>query len=1073
MDALIEPLIRSRPFKELVAALDDAPVVGGVTGSLFSLLAAALVRKTDRRWLLLVPGEDEAEGVVEDLRMFGVAADGTALLPSGVDGALERARVIGRLASDGELRVLVAPVRSAVDPLPSPRAVRGARLDLAVGATLPLDGVVARLVDAGFARDATAHRPGVFAVRGDLVDFWPHDLDKPLRVEWMDDEIEGLRAFDPMTQLSVEVLRRASPSLLLPENDPEGGVLAEHLDASWTVLARDARGLAESMERHLARFVGKERERREDGWTAVFRLPEVMTSRMKAPAAEALNVGGQIVATAGTAFEDALDTLERTSRGKSVTLLCFDTEAERDRFREVLAEQSDPRAKKVCERQVLMHVGRLHEGFHSPFLGVGALGHHELFATAVKRRRPRHEESVVSEAIESFLDLDEGDYVVHLAQGIARFVGLRREVKGGADQELLVLEFKDAVELHVPAAKIDLVQKYIGGKGDAPNLSRIGSASWEKRKEAVRQAVTDMAADLLEMQAIRARKTGIRHQGDTPWQQEFEAAFPYQATPDQARAAEAIKGDMESDRPMDRLICGDVGYGKTEVCMRAAFKCVMGDRQVAVLVPTTILAQQHWESFRERMKDYPVVIECLSRFRTKKQQQRALEGLAAGAVDIVIGTHRLVQGDVSFKDLGLLVIDEEQRFGVGDKERLRRLRTNVDVLTMSATPIPRTLHQAILGIRDISPLGQAPKGRREVRTEVIPYAEEVVRTAILRELDREGQIFFVHNRVQTIHKIARRLSNLVPEARILVGHGQMPERALERTMLNFLEKRADVLVATTIIESGLDIPSVHTLFVAQAARYGLSDLHQLRGRVGRYHHQAYAYFLVRPDHAISEIAEKRLRAIEEFSRLGAGFQIAMRDMEIRGAGNILGPEQSGHIASVGYEMYCRLLDGAVKRLRNEPVELPEEVEINIDFTAYLDDSWITDKRLRVEMYRKLGRAMTEEQFDAVIEEMADRFGPPPPVAREFVLVAKIRALMERMRVARLEMMPGEGVALRSRRLKRLMAFVTASGDQVRVLRGQVVLLVHPAPFRGPGELLSFLREHLSVKSIGDPAASGS
>ncbi|MAB90367.1 MAG: transcription-repair coupling factor [Planctomycetes bacterium] len=1048
-------------------------MVGGVTGSSFSLLGSALVRVTERRWLLLVPGEEEAEGVVEDLRAFGVPADATALLPSGVDGALERARVISRLASDGALRVLVTPVRSAVDPVPSPHAVREGRLELVIGATLPLDGVVARLVDAGFVRDATADRPGVFAVRGDLVDLWPHDLDRPLRVEWMDDEIEGLRAFDPMTQLSVEVLDRASPSLLLPDDDPEGGTLAEHLDPSWTVLARDASGLAESMERHLARFEGRDRQQREDAWAAMFRLPEVMTSRMKAPAAEALNIGGQIVATAGSAFEDAIDTLERTSRGKSMTLLCFDTDAERDRFREVLAEQQAPGAEKVRARNVVMHVGRLHEGFHSPFLGVGALGHHELFATAVKRRRPREEEAVVSEAIDSFLDLEEGDYVVHLAQGIARFIGLRREVKGGAEQEFLVLEFKDAVELHVPASKIDLVQKYIGGKGDAPDLSRIGSASWEKRKEAVRQAVTDMAADLLEMQAIRARKTGIRHPRDTPWQQEFEAAFPYQATPDQARAAETIKADMESDRPMDRLICGDVGYGKTEVCMRAAFKCVMGERQVAVLVPTTILAQQHWESFKERMKDYPVVIECLSRFRTKKEQQRALEGLASGAVDIVIGTHRLVQGDVSFKDLGLLVIDEEQRFGVGHKERLRRLRTNVDVLIMSATPIPRTLHQAILGIRDISPLGQAPKGRREVRTEVIPYAEDVVRTAILRELDREGQIFFVHNRVQTIYKIAKRLSKLVPEARILVGHGQMPERALERAMLSFLEKRADILVATTIIESGLDIPSVNTIFVDQADRYGLSDLHQLRGRVGRYHHQAYAYFLVRPDHSVSEIAEKRLRAIEEFSRLGAGFQIAMRDMEIRGAGNILGPEQSGHIASVGYEMYCRLLDGAVKRLRNERVELPQEVEINIDFTAYLDDAWITDKKLRVEMYRKLGRATTEAQFEAVIAEMADRFGPPPPVACEFVLVAKIRALMERLRVARLEMMPGEGVALRSHRLKRLMPHVRASGEQVRILRGEVVLLVHPAPFRGPGELLAFLQEHLWVEPSEGPAVSGS
>jgi len=1060
MNALFGPLARSKPVKQLLASIGDgSPVVGGVTGSLFALLAAELLGSTPARWLLLVPGEEEAEGVVADLELLGVDADTFALLPPGQDGALERARVIARLASDGRLRAIVAPVRAAVDPVPSPDEVLAARLDLAVGAAVSLDVITERLSTAGFVRDALADRPGIFAVRGDLLDFWPHDRERPLRVEWFDDDIEGIRAFDPGTQLSVEILDKVAPSLLAPEAEPDGGVLADHLEG-WSILARDAVALDEALDRHLSRYDEIGQGGRKEAWAELGRLPEVITSRMKAPASEAFNLGGQTIAPSGTGFEDALETLERVSRGKKSTFLCFDTDAERQRFSEVLTSQGGAEARKVRERPVVMAVGRLTEGFHSPFLGIAALGHHELFATSTKRRRPRQEESVVSEAIDSFLDLDEGDYVVHLAHGVARFVGLRRETKGGTEQDFLVLEFRNEVKLHVPASKVDLVQKYIGGKGDAPDLSKLGSSSWEKRKAAVQQAVTDMASDLLEHHAVRARKAGIKHPPDTPWQQEFEAAFPYQATPDQARSVEAIKADMESSRPMDRLICGDVGYGKTEVAMRAAFKCVMGNRQVAVLVPTTVLAQQHWGSFRERMKDYPVVIESLSRFRTKKEQQAVIEGLERGSVDIVIGTHRLVQGDVSFKDLGLLVIDEEQRFGVGHKERLRKLRANVDALTMSATPIPRTLHQSILGIRDISPQGQAPKGRREVQTEVIPYAEDVVRTAILRELDREGQVFFVHNRVQTIHKVAKRLQKLVPQAEILVGHGQMSERALERTMVAFVERKADILVATTIIESGLDIPTVNTIFIDQADMYGLSDLHQLRGRVGRYHHQAYAYFLVRPDHSVSEVAEKRLRAIEEFSKLGAGFQIAMRDMEIRGAGNILGPEQSGHIAAVGYDMYCRLLDAAVKRLKHERVDLPEEVEINIDFSAYLHEAWITDKKLRIEMYRKLGRASREEEFEAVVREMVDRFGEPPPVAREFVLVARIRAMMERLRVARLEMMPGEGVALRPRRLKRFLELVTARPEDVRVLRGQVVVLVHPQAFAGPGALLAFLEARL-------------
>jgi len=1066
VDALLTPLVKSRPFKELLRSVDDGPTVGGVTGSALSLLAVALALNTTRRLVVLVPGEQEAEGTVDDLRLLGLAGQRVASLPPGVDGGMERARVIDRLSQDQRLQVLVTPARSAVDPLPRPDAIKASRLRLTVGEVLGLEEVVERLGEAGFTRETVVDRAGTFAVRGDLIDFWSHDRGKPLRVEWLDDEIEGIRAFDPATQLSVEVLAEAAPSLMAPDTSAESGPLADHLSDDWVVLARDARALQESMERHLSRFQGADRERREDAWAALFRLPEIMTSRLKVPAGEALNLGGQIIAAAGTAFEDAMEALERVSRGKQATLLCFDTEAEQDRFKGVLEQQTSALAEKLRKRPVIMHVGRLREGFHSPFLGVAALMHHELFATTVTRRRPAQEDAVVSEAIQSFLDLDEGDYVVHLGHGISQFEGLRRETKGGAEQDFLVLRFRDDVKLHVPASKVDLVQKYIGGKGDAPDLSRLGSASWEKRKDAVRRAVADMAAELLELQAIRARKSGIRHPADTAWQQEFEAAFPHEATPDQARAADAIKADMESPQPMDRLICGDVGYGKTEVAMRAAFKCVMGNRQVAVLVPTTVLAQQHLGSFRERMKDYPVVIEGLSRFRTKAQQKRALEGLADGSVDVVIGTHRLLQGDVSFKDLGLLVIDEEQRFGVADKERLRRLRTNVDVLTMSATPIPRTLHQSILGIRDISPLGQAPRGRREVQTEVLPYAEGVVRTAVLRELDREGQVFFVHNRVQTIHKVAARLSKLVPEASILVGHGQMPERALERTMVSFLQHDADILVATTIIESGLDIPRVNTIFVDQAEMYGLSDLHQLRGRVGRHHHQAFAYFLVRPDRSISEIAEKRLRAIEEFSRLGAGFQIAMRDMEIRGAGNILGPEQSGHIASVGYEMYCRLLDNAVKGLRNQRVDDPVEVEINIDFTAYLDDTWITDRTLRIEMYRKLGRARTEAQFQAAVEELGDRFGPPPPVAREFVLVARIRALMERARVRRLEIMPGEGVALRAGRLKRLLSMIRANPEDVRVLRGEVVLLVRREPFEGPGELLGFLESRVCPQDPG-------
>ena len=659
---------------------------------------------------------------------------------------------------------------------------------------------------------------------------------------------------------------------------------------------------------------------------------------------------------------------------------------------------------------------------------------------------------------------------MHVVHGIARFLKLDRIERGGAEQDFLVLEFKDGLHLHVPAAKIDLVQKYIGGRGDEPELSKIGGRGWSKRKEEAAEAAAHLAAELLELNAVRARKAGIPHPPDSPWQQSFEATFPYQETPDQLVALDAIKKDMESRVPMDRLLCGDVGYGKTELAMRAAFKCVMGGRQAAMLVPTTVLANQHFDTFGGRMKEFPVTVGTLSRFRTEREQQETIRGLADGSVDIVIGTHRMLQDDVVFKDLGLLVIDEEQRFGVVHKEKLRRLRKTLDMLSLSATPIPRTLHQAMLGIREISALRQAPPGRLAVKSEVIEYDPGVIRAGILREIGRGGQVFFVHNRVQTIQQVAGKLRELVPEATFVIGHGQMGERELERAMETFVEGRAQVLVSTSIVESGLHIPAANTIFVDRAEACGLSDLHQLRGRVGRSREQAYAYFLLRSDSIPTEVAEKRLHAIEEFNHLGAGFQLAMRDLEIRGAGNILGPEQSGHIANIGYDLYCRLLEMAVKKLRQEPILNPEELEIFLDFNAYLPATYIPDMRLRIEIYRKLGRCRTVEDFAAVVQELRDRFGPPPRAVEEFVDVARIRGFMERERIERLEVLKGEGVLLGVKRMDRLQRRILLPVSDVRVIAGKRVLLVHPEPFPGPRALLEFLGASVGDGPVYNPAA---
>ncbi len=542
----------------------------------------------------------------------------------------------------------------------------------------------------------------------------------------------------------------------------------------------------------------------------------------------------------------------------------------------------------------------------------------------------------------------------------------------------------------MPATKIELVQKYVGARKTRPRLATIGGKNWLRQKQAAEAAVEDLASDLLQLQAERESRPGISFGADTDWQQEFDASFPYTETLDQLAAMQAIKHDMSISRPMDRLICGDVGFGKTELAMRAAFKAVDNGFQVAVLAPTTILVEQHFHTFRERLAEFPFSIAKLSRFCSAKEQRETIRQLAQGQVDIVIGTHRLASLDVRFHNLGLLVIDEEQRFGVEVKERLKTIRSTVDVLTLSATPIPRTLHMALTGIRDISNLETAPEDRVAVETRVTRWGHELIRNAVLRELNRDGQVFFVHNRVNDIEAIAERLKYIVPEASIAIGHGQMPEDELEQVMIDFVQHRFDILLATTIVESGLDIPNANTIFIDEADRYGLADLHQLRGRVGRYKHRAYCYLLVDPAKSVTPNAARRLRAIEEFSDMGAGFSIAMRDLEIRGAGNVLGTQQSGHIALVGYELYCQLLEAAVRRMRHLPPKLSADVDIELPGEAYLPRRYVPDLRSKIDFYRRLARSVGEEEIEQLRRELIDRFGPPPDCVLRLLALGQLK-----------------------------------------------------------------------------------
>lgn len=616
----------------------------------------------------------------------------------------------------------------------------------------------------------------------------------------------------------------------------------------------------------------------------------------------------------------------------------------------------------------------------------------EIFGRTRTRKRVKAKFGKEGVRLTDFTDLKPGDYVVHINHGIGRYLGIKKLEIGGAYRDYLEVEYSAGDRLFVPTDQVHLLQKYVGLEDSPPKISRLGGGDWQRVKNRVKESIQEMAEKLLALYADRLSSRGHAFSPDTVWQQDFEEAFTYEETPDQIRAVEEIKRDMESPRPMDRLLCGDVGYGKTEVAMRAAFKAIMDGKQVAVLVPTTILAQQHFQTFSQRFSGYPVKIAALSRFQTPGEQEAVIKGLKSGHVDLVIGTHRLLSKDVVFKDLGLLIVDEEQKFGVVHKERLKELKKNVDALTLTATPIPRTLHMSMVGIRDMSVIETPPEDRYPVRTYVLEFNEEVIIEAIKRELDRGGQVFFLYNRIESIDRMASYLQHLVPEARIEIAHGQMSEDALEEVMLSFYEGSADILVCTTIIENGLDIPNVNTLIVYDADHLGLSQLYQLRGRVGRSNRVAYAYFTYRKDKTLAETAEKRLAAIRDFTELGSGFKIALRDLEIRGAGNLLGPEQHGHIASVGFDLYCRLLEEAIKERKGEKKPEPPEPTIELVMDAFIPDDYITDPGQKVEIYKKIAAIGALEEVDEVAEEVEDRFGTPPTPVINLLEIARLKIL---------------------------------------------------------------------------------
>ena len=694
------------------------------------------------------------------------------------------------------------------------------------------------------------------------------------------------------------------------------------------------------------------------------------------------------------------------------------------------------------------------------------------------RRRPKVQRAVTPESF--FADIKVGDYVVHIEHGIGIFRGLVKLDLEGVDREYLQVDYAENDKLYVPIHQADRLSRYVGVDDRPPKFHRLGTTDWNTVKRRAKRAVEEIASELLEIYAAREVATGHAFSDDTPWQQELEAAFPYVETDDQLRAIEKVKGDMEKPKPMDRLICGDVGYGKTEVALRAAFKAAMDGLQVAVLVPTTVLAQQHYQTFVERLRPYPVFVEMLSRFRSKKEQKQILEGMRGGKVDIVIGTHRLLQKDIGFKNLGLLIIDEEQRFGVSHKERLKEMRTEVDVLTLTATPIPRTLHMSLTGVRDMSTIDTPPEERLAIKTSVAEYDETLIRTAILRELDRGGQVYFVHNRVMGIEQMAQRVSRIVPEATIAVAHGQMPERQLEQVMLSFMEGKSAVLVCTSIIESGLDIPNANTIIINRADRFGLAQIYQLRGRVGRGAVRAYAYLLTPKNYELGESARKRLEAIAEASELGSGFRIAMRDLEIRGAGELLGARQHGHIAAVGFDLYCRLLAQAVRETKGESPEmvtgdealayltpLSEGVQINLPLAVSLPDDYVPDESLRLQLYRRLAGLLTEEEINVMAQELEDRFGELPEPVANLLYQLRLKVLAVESGAQAISVDSGQ-IVIKAEGLEALdrAGLQRRLGSQIRVSRRQIWMPLHPNPSLWQAELEKILR--LMHRMMHDP-----
>ena len=1032
MQALLAPLGELADYQEILKDRKKGNgiiQIAGCVGSQKTHLMYALGDGFEFR-VIVFSSEEKAKKAYEEYRIF---TENVYLYPArdllfyyaDIKGALLTAQRMGVLRAliekekDASITVITT-IDAFLDGLASPSRLKKQRIVLAGGDVVDLTGLEKNLTEMGYERESQVEGPGQYAVRGGIVDIFPLTEELPVRIELWGDEIDSIRSFDTESQRSVENLDKVTiyPASENWEESMEAVSFLEYFPKDRSILLLDEpqrlQEAAESVEQEYFHSQesrnASDTDHSENQCLTVYETKDIIdemnlysgiamtTLESKCGlfhVREIYSIQTKGVNPYNNSFELLTRDLKRLKRSGYRVVLLSGSRTRAKRLAEDLRDYdlssfySEDMERQVNAGEIMVTYGYVAEGYEYPMLKFMVISETDIFGRKKKKKRRKKYEG---QKIQDFAELKPGDYVVHENHGIGIYKGIEKIEVEKVVKDYMKIAYADGGVLYIPVAQMDLIQKYAGADAKKPKLNKLGTIQWGKTKSQVKRAVQAVAEDLVKLYATRQQSEGFVYGPDTVWQKEFEEMFPFEETEDQIQAIEDTKHDMESTKIMDRLICGDVGYGKTEIAIRAAFKAVQEGKQVVYLVPTTILAQQHYNTFVQRLKDFPVRIDLLCRFRSSYQQKKTVEDLKKGLVDIVIGTHRVLSKDVGFKDLGLLIIDEEQRFGVTHKEKIKKLRENIDVLTLTATPIPRTLHMSLIGIRDMSVLEEAPQDRMPIQTYVMEYNDEMVREAIERELSRGGQVYYVYNRVNDIADVAGHLQQLLTEANISFAHGQMRERELEDIMYDFINGDIDVLVSTTIIETGLDIPNANTMIIQDADRFGLSQLYQLRGRVGRSNRMAYAFLLYRRDKLLKEVAEKRLSAIREFTDLGSGIKIAMRDLEIRGAGNLLGEAQSGHMEAVGYDMYCKMLNEAVLKLKGEGEEESFTTTIDLNIDAYIPDSYIKNEYQKLDIYKRIAAISNEEEMDDMMEELIDRFGDIPKKVQQLLHIAALKGL---------------------------------------------------------------------------------